>query len=345
MALGLVHDPVFQEHDPGHYHPESPRRLAELEEALAAWPGLAGTQAIPLRPATEEELLRVHQKAHVHRIASTDGRAVGLDMDTQTSPRSYQVALLAAGATIDLCQAALEGEIAHGLSLVRPPGHHSTPVRAMGFCLFNNVALAAQHLLTAGGLERVLIVDWDVHHGNGTEDAFFEDPRVLYFSTHQWPFYPGTGPVNAVGRGPGKGFNINVPLGAGHDDGDYLRIFEDLLLPAARRFAPQFILVSAGFDAHREDPMGGMRVSSGGFAAMARVLMEVADEHCPGRVVGALEGGYNPAAQARAVIAVAEALMGDDSADAVRRAASTAQTPRGLTEALTMQCSHWPVSC
>jgi acetoin utilization deacetylase AcuC-like enzyme len=252
--------------------------------------------------------------------------------------------MLAAGSLVDLCQAVLDGGAENGLALVRPPGHHCTPVRAMGFCLFNNVAIAAHHLLAAG-LERVLIVDWDVHHGNGTEDAFFEDPRVLYFSTHQAPFYPGTGAVNAVGRGAGKGYNINVPLGAGHDDADYLSVFEGLLMPAARRFAPQFILISAGFDAHREDPLGGMRLTSGGFAAMTRALMELADRHCPGRVVGALEGGYNPAAQARAVIAVAEALMGDDSADAVRRAAASVETPRALTEALSLQCSFWPVNC
>ncbi len=344
MPLGLVHDPVFMDHDPGAYHPESPRRLAVLDAALAQWPGLSQTRRILLRRATREELARVHQASHISRIASTEGRSMALDMDTQTSPGSYQAALYAAGTLIDLCDAALEGEVSHGMAFVRPPGHHATAVRAMGFCLFNNVAVAAAHLIQARGLERVLIVDWDVHHGNGTEDVFFQEPRVLYFSTHQSPFYPGTGPVNAVGRGAGEGFTVNVPLGAGHGDTDYIRIFEDLLAPVARQFAPQFILVSAGFDAHRQDPLGGQALSSRGFAALTRVLLEVAEGSCPGRIVGTLEGGYDPEAQARAAIAVMEALMGDEAADDLRRAAQGAEQPQPLKEAIAVQEHFWKVS-
>jgi acetoin utilization deacetylase AcuC-like enzyme len=341
MPLGLVHDPVFQEHDPGSYHPESPRRLKALEHALAEWPNLKQTERIPLRDATDEELARVHQKSHISRIASTKGRAMALDMDTQTSPGSYNAALKAAGSLIDLCDAALDGRVTHGMAFVRPPGHHATPVRAMGFCLFNNVAVAAAHLIQARGLERIMIVDWDVHHGNGTEDAFYMDPHVLYFSTHQAPFYPGTGPVNAAGREAGEGFTINVPLSSGHGDVDYIRIFEDLLLPVARQFKPQFILISAGYDAHQGDPLGGEGLSSLGYAALTRVLIEIADEFCPGRIVGVLEGGYNPEAEAEAGIATMEALLGDKQADKLRHEAQNADQPWPLKEAIAVQQNYW----
>lgn len=341
MPLGLVHDLIFQEHDPGSYHPESPRRLAVLERALETWPGLEQTTRIPLRAATQEELARVHQTSHINRIASTQGRSMALDMDTQTSPGSYDAALKAAGSLIDLCDAALDGKVTHGMAFVRPPGHHATPVRAMGFCLFNNVAVAAAHLIQARGLERVMIVDWDVHHGNGTEDAFFMDPQVLYFSTHQAPFYPGTGPVNAAGREKGEGFTINVPLSSGHDDKDYIRIFEDLLTPVARQFKPQFILISAGFDAHREDPLGGQDISSLGYAALTRVLMELADELCPGCIVGVLEGGYSPEAEAEASLAVMDALLGNSDADSLRLAAQEIEQPWPLKEAIAIQERYW----
>ena len=206
----------------------------------------------------------------------------------------------------------------------------------------NNVAVAASHLIQARGLERILIVDWDVHHGNGTEDAFFMDPQVLYFSTHQAPFYPGTGPVNAVGREKGEGFTMNVPMSSGHEDSDFIRIFEDLLAPVARQFKPQFILISAGFDTHREDPLGGQALSSLGYAAMTRVLLEIAEECCPGRIVGVLEGGYNPEAQARSCLAVMDALLGSKEADKLRQAAKkTAQQPRALTEAISVQQRYW----
>jgi len=341
MPLGLVHDPVFQEHDPGSYHPESPRRLAALDRALAAWPGLAQTQRVPLRRATYEELARVHQASHINRIASTEGRAMALDMDTHTSPGSYHAAINAAGSLIDLCDAALDGKVSNGLALLRPPGHHATPVRAMGFCLFNNVAVAAAHLIQARGLKRVLIVDWDVHHGNGTEDAFFMDPQVLYFSTHQSPFYPGTGPVNAVGRGLGEGYTVNVPLGGGYGDASFIRVYEDLLAPVAMQYQPQFILISAGYDAHRDDPLGGQELSDRGYAALTRIVMDVAQQYCPGRIVGALEGGYSPEALANSCLATMEALMGDDSADELRRAARDTEQPWSLKEAIGVQERYW----
>lgn len=341
MALGLVHDAIFAAHDPGSYHPESPQRLIVLEKHLASWPRLCDTETLPVRPASKEELLLVHRPEHLSRIASTDGRCMALDPDTMTSPQSYHAALDAAGSLIDLCDAALDGKVQSGVALVRPPGHHATPQRAMGFCLFNNIAIAAAHLVVNRGLKRVMIVDWDVHHGNGTEDAFYEDDRVLYFSTHQYPFYPGTGPVGATGASDGKGYNINVPLSAGHGDPEYVRIFQDLLLPVARQYKPQFILVSAGYDAHRGDPLGGMRLSSQGFAALAQTVMEIAGEFCPGKVVLTLEGGYDPESQARAMLQVMEVLLGADHGQLLRHNALNDGRPPALAAAMEAAAPYW----
>ena len=341
MSIGLVHDPMFQEHDPGNYHCESPHRLVALEKALSGWPKREQTRTITLRPATDEEILRIHHPDHLRAMASTKGRSVRLDPDTSTSPLSFDAALMAAGGLIDLADAALAGEVEHGMALVRPPGHHAMRQRAMGFCLFNNIAIAAAHLKVVKGLERILVVDWDVHHGNGTEDSFYQDPGVLYFSVHQSPFYPGTGHMQALGKGPGEGHNINVPLSARHDNFDYIRIFEDLLVPVARQYKPQFILVSAGFDCHNEDPLGGMYLTDQGFAAMTRVLDEISQEFCPGRVVMTLEGGYNFEAQARSVLAVLSALLGDASADELRRAAAGSQRPPALINAIKAAGQFW----
>lgn len=344
MAIGLIHDPVFQEHDPGEYHPEAPVRLKVMEQALEAWPRLHFTKTLPLRAATEDELARVHTVGHITRLAHTHGRVVDLDPDTGTSERSYEVALLAAGSLIGLCDATLDGEVRHGMALVRPPGHHATPQRSMGFCLFNNVAIAARHLVDVRKLERVLIVDWDVHHGNGTEECFQRDGNVFYMSLHQSPMYPGTGPLGAMGSGPGQGYNLNVPLSAGQEDAAYLRIFMDLIAPLAKAFAPQFILVSAGFDAHRDDPLGGMELSEGAFAGMTAVLEQVAEEFCPGRIVMGLEGGYNPAAEARSVLTVLNTLAGDYTlGEACLEAARQTDTPLVAGKAYDMMSQYWPL--
>ncbi len=315
MALGVVRDPIFREHDTGPYHCEVGGRLAAIDEAISRWEGREALHLLPLRAAREEELSRVHDVSHLRRVAGTVGRNTSLDPDTVCSPRSCEVALLAAGSLIDLCDVALAGEVEHGFALVRPPGHHATSTRAMGFCLFNNVAAAAAHLVVKRGLERVLVVDWDVHHGNGTEDIFYSESRVLYFSTHQSPLYPGTGQVSAVGQGSAKGRTINVPLPAGRGDLEHLQAFDRLLVPVAHQFKPQFILVSAGFDAHREDPLGSMMLTAAGFAAMTQRLVEISQEFCPGRVVAALEGGYNQAALGRSVVAVLATLAGQRRED------------------------------
>ena len=234
----------------------------------------------------------MHSDAHLAAIDRTAGRAASLDPDTYTSPDSRDVALLAAGAAIGGVEAIVQSRATRVLALVRPPGHHAERDRAMGFCLYNNVAAAAAHALTLG-MERVVVMDYDVHHGNGTQWIFYEDPRVLYVSTHQYPFYPGTGAAGDVGRGKGAGFTLNVPLEAGSTDGDYAEVFKALVIPVIDQFRPELMLISAGYDAHERDPLARMRLSTNGYAALTKALCDAADRHCHGRVVAVTEGGYD----------------------------------------------------
>jgi len=305
----VVRNQRFLEHRTPAFHPESPRRLEAIYEALKTVEGLVD---VPMRPATREELGLVHNPAYISRIEATAGRDhVMLDPDTHTSARSFEVARLATGSLLEALGMILRGEADNGFAFVRPPGHHAEAARAMGFCLFNNVAIAAKVALEQG-LERVLIVDWDLHHGNGTQHAFYGDPRVLYFSTHQYPYYPGTGGVEEVGTGPGEGYTVNVPLPGRQGDADYLAIYRRLLEPIALQFSPQLILVSAGFDPHRRDPLGAMLVSDEGFAALAHCLLELADRCCQGRVLMSLEGGYDLEALRGSAVAVVRQLQGSD---------------------------------
>jgi acetoin utilization deacetylase AcuC-like enzyme len=261
------------------------------------------------RPSTREELEMVHSPTYIDLVASTSGKPyVRLDPDTSTCAKSYETALLAAGGFLELIKVVMQVKFNNGFALVRPPGHHAEKDRAMGFCLFNNMAVGARYALKNFSLQRILIVDWDVHHGNGTQNAFYEDPRVLYFSTHRYRFYPGTGAASEVGKGEGEGFNVNVPLSPGAGDAEYGIIFEKILKPIALEYRPQLILVSAGFDIHYMDPLGGMGVSEKGFARMTQILMEIAESTAQGKLVFTLEGGYNVAAQRRSVKAVLEEL-------------------------------------
>jgi acetoin utilization deacetylase AcuC-like enzyme len=284
-----------------HRNPEGhPERSARIENLLPL-EGLlveAGVEALASdRLATDEELLRVHTPAHLERIGETAGDVYNmLDPDTHTSPRSAETARHAAGALLDLVDAVVAGAPARGFAAVRPPGHHAEADRAMGFCLFNNVAVAAAHLVARHGMERVLIVDPDVHHGNGTQAIFYDDPRVLFVSLHQYPFYPGTGNLAETGEREGLGYTVNVPLPAGCTDGDYLAAFDRVVLPVAREFAPSFVLMSAGYDALGRDPLGGMRMTEAGFDAITAALRGIADAHSDGRFVSVLEGGYNTGA-------------------------------------------------
>lgn len=292
MAGGtaIMLDERMLAHDPGHGHPERPDRLRVLQHRLAGVPGVVRMCA---RPASEDEIALVHTPALVERIAATAGRpCVILDPDTRTSPGSWEAARLAAGGLLDLCEAVLAGDVANGVALVRPPGHHAERARAMGFCLFNNVAIAAAYLRRRG-IARVLIVDWDVHHGNGTQHIFEDDPDVLYVSTHQYPYYPGTGAMDEVGCGAGAGRTLNLPFPAGFGDREFARAFLEAIVPIATQFAPEFVLVSAGFDCDIRDPLGGLAVTPAGVSAMARACVELAETCAQGRIVGVLEGGYD----------------------------------------------------
>lgn len=308
MTSMLLYDPVFLNHNAGPGHPERPERLEAIASGLVPLPAGARMRA-PKRPATVDELARVHDRGYIEAILALRGKSARLDEDTAVSPGSVDAALLAAGAGIELVDDVLDERIENGFALVRPPGHHALADRAMGFCIFNNIAVAAASAL-ARGISRVLIVDWDVHHGNGTQDIFYNRRDVLFFSTHQSPFYPGTGDANETGRGQGDHFTLNVPLRAGLGDADYVHAFNEILVPAAEAYKPELVLVSAGFDAHDGDPLASMRLSSDGYSALCGIVRDIADKWAGGRVVLMLEGGYALAPLAKSVRACVEVLGG-----------------------------------
>jgi acetoin utilization deacetylase AcuC-like enzyme len=310
--LAVVDDPRFRDHRGPEGHPERPERLEAVSRAIRE--RAARLQTFAPRPAQDEEILRVHTEDHLDRLIEAARHApLQLDPDTYVCPESLDVARLAAGTSIDLAGRVAGGEIQAGLVAVRPPGHHAEAGRAMGFCLLNHVAIAARALQRNAGVERVLIVDWDVHHGNGTQHAFEDDPSVLYFSTHQFPYYPGTGAVGEVGRAAGTGATVNVPLPAGCGDPEYLGVMERILVPVARRFRPEFILVSCGFDAHRDDPLAAMQVTGAGFAAMGHIVRALADDLCAGRLLLVLEGGYALSGLYEGTGAALDALLAVDA--------------------------------
>jgi acetoin utilization deacetylase AcuC-like enzyme len=291
MSLSLIFSAEFLNHRTPPGHPERVERGQVMQKVVESWKQHGGLALEP-RPATRAELLRVHSERHLAALDQTAGRAVSLDPDTATSPESRDVALLAAGAAVGGVDAIVQSRAMRVLALVRPPGHHAERERAMGFCLYNNVAVAAAHALSLG-MERVVIIDYDVHHGNGTQWIFYDDPRVLYISTHQYPFYPGTGAADEVGRGRGAGFTLNVPMEAGATDGDYRGVFSALVTPVIDQFKPELVMISAGFDAHERDPLARMRLSTPGYALLTKALCDAADRHCHGRVVAVSEGGYD----------------------------------------------------
>jgi acetoin utilization deacetylase AcuC-like enzyme len=289
----VVVDSEYLKHLPGKGHPERPERIEVLLD-LARELDRETYAVLPPKAASRAAVERVHGVEHVRLVESTSTvNRYALDGDTITCRDSYGVGLLAVGGFLVMLDAIAAGENPNGFALVRPPGHHALRNRAMGFCLFNTMAIGAEYLKRAYGAKKILIVDWDVHHGNGTQDAFYDDPSVLFISTHQFPFYPGSGAVKEIGMGSGEGFTINVPLPAGCADRQYLQVFQDVIAPAAESFQPEWILVSAGFDPHRRDPLGGMGVTERGFGAMARALLLLADKFCAGRIGFLLEGGYD----------------------------------------------------
>ncbi len=305
----LLWDDAMVEHDPGPGHPERGQRLEAVRDALeaAAVPGTAWATPKPCRARLLE---RVHAPGYVDRLDELRGKTARLDGDTAVSPGSVAAARLAAGAAVDAVTAVVTGAARRAFALVRPPGHHAEFDHAMGFCLFNNIAVAAAHARHELGCDRVLIVDWDVHHGNGTQHAFFDHADILFFSTHQSPFWPGTGDAHEIGADAGIGFTMNVPLPAGCDDGAYRAVFDELLVPVADEFQPDVILVSAGFDADARDPIGGMAMTTAGFGALCGVVCDLADRHCEGRLVLVLEGGYDLDALAEGARTCVEVMSG-----------------------------------
>jgi acetoin utilization deacetylase AcuC-like enzyme len=332
----IVWDEAYAEHDTGE-HPEGADRISSLVEHLRGtdlWDRLAVARP---EPATESDILLVHTRAHLALIKkAAEGAGRWLDSDTHVSPRSYEIALLSVGGALKAVDLWDDGLTP--FALIRPPGHHATPDRAMGFCLFNNVAIAARRLLDEG-CERVAILDWDVHHGNGTQAAFYDEPRVLFVSLHQWPHYPGSGFFNECGGAGAEGRTVNLPLPAGCDDGDYASAFERVVEPIVDQFAPQAILVSAGQDIHRDDPLGSMRVTENGFAALALRCVRLAAQ-CDGKLAFVLEGGYDRAATAGAVEAILRAVA-DEEAPFVM--GGTEKGAAAIERARQVQSQYWDV--
>ena len=335
----LLSDERMEDHIASHGHPERPQRLQAIERKLLAAPIEGIIRGRP-GPAPRHAVERVHGSAHIDHIESVRGKTTWLDGDTGVSPASTDAAWLAAGAAIEVVDALCDARADRAFAFVRPPGHHAESSRAMGFCFFNNIAIAARHAIAERGVERVLIVDWDVHHGNGTQHAFYGDDQILVFNAHRFPYYPGTGAVEQDGIGRGEGFNVNVPLPGGLGDGDYGAIFRDLLVPVAETFNPDLVLVSAGYDAHRDEPLADMMVSHEGFAAICAIVTGIADRCAGGRIGLCLEGGYDLDGLARSVHASIQVLSGASAE------ISSPATPRGEAAIGRVRDHHahrWPV--
>lgn len=308
---GLVYDDIYIEHKTTPGHPECPERLIRIIERLKA-SGLY-SQLVELKPSPADRhwIETVHAPEYIDRARNNSENGAGyLDTgDVPISRKSYEAAVMAAGGVLTAIDAVMERKVTNAFCAVRPPGHHALENRAMGFCIFNNVAIGTRYIQEKHNLPKVLIVDWDVHHGNGTQAAFYDDPNVLYFSVHQYPFYPGSGSQAEQGSGKGLHTNINVPLPAGSGDDRYIKAFEEKLVPAASSFSPDFVLVSAGFDAHEGDLLGGMRVTDRGFAKLTQIVKSIAEKCCAGRLVSVLEGGYGLEGLAASVEAHIRVLM------------------------------------
>ena len=337
LRTGIVVDARYQEHYTGRNHPERPARIGTLL-ALAEAYARPGMKRLEPRPATPEEVALIHDPAHIGRVASTAQKEhFAFDADTPVCSQSYATALLATGGLLTVLEAVMTREVDNGFALVRPPGHHAERNRAMGFCLFNSAAVGAQYLRERFGLRRVLVMDWDLHHGNGTQHSFFDDPGVLYVSTHQYPYYPGTGAAEEAGQGQGEGYTVNLPIPAGWGDREYQELFQGVVDPICRQFDPQFVLISAGFDAHARDPLGGLEVTEEGFTTMARTLLRVARDHAQGRCAAILEGGYDLEGLQKSVARVLDEMAGETLTQALPQI-----EPRGLLPRVrAVQRQYW----
>jgi acetoin utilization deacetylase AcuC-like enzyme len=309
----IYFDPIYEEHKTGYGHPERPERLPTSMKALADAGLLEKVTVTSPRDATVAEIELVHSPKYIEQVKRVADQGGGnLDMDTAVSSATYDAALRAAGAlieSVDWCQG---GTSRRTFCMVRPPGHHALPSRGMGFCIFNNIAIGARYAIAKKGIERVMIVDWDAHHGNGTQEVFYEDPNVLYISLHQYPHYPGTGWIDETGKGKGKGTTVNLPFPAGTGEADYLAAFERVILPVGKRFAPDLVMVSAGYDSHAGDLLCSMRLTDSSYRKMTDYLIGFSEDCCSGRLIVTLEGGYNLSAQARSVVQTVAGLAAFD---------------------------------
>ncbi len=309
MSTAYIWEELFTYHDMGHFHPESPQRLLSIKEVLDGDGVGREITKIDARNATKDEIALVHDENYIKRVEGTHGKGLThLDPDTSANKFTWEAAMLAAGGAIRCAEVVAGGEHSNAFAFVRPPGHHAERDRAMGFCFFNNVAVATEWLIQTRRVEKVAIIDFDVHHGNGTQHSFYNRPDVLFISSHHYPFYPGTGAADEMGEGDGEGYTLNVPLSGGADDDDYKRVF-DIFSKKIETYKPQFILVSAGYDAHRSDPLGGMSVTTEGYRHMMSRIVDLSKEFCDGRLVAVLEGGYNVKALRDSVEAQLEEMV------------------------------------
>lgn len=339
LPLALLDDPLFDRHRAKGHHPERPERLAAARAGVAR--SRATTISLESRDATDEELLRVHAAAYLADLQRLAGREGQIDADTYIAPDSVSAARRAAGSGCVLVEAMLDCRVQRGMALLRPPGHHALSDQAMGFCLLNNVAVAAAHA-RASGLERVAIIDWDVHHGNGTQEIFWDDPNVLYISLHQAPLYPGTGDVREVGEGDGVGATVNIPFSTGAGDAEYFAAFSRIVVPLLDEYRPELVLVSAGYDAHRNDPLAGMRLDAGSYARMTEALVGVASRHAGGKIALFLEGGYDLSGLEASIAASLRALAGESFA-LPEPGTVGALFERELLQTSKLLEPHWPV--
>ena len=314
MKTGFLYDPIYLEHDTGPGHPETSERLVATMRCLKKQPWFSDLQSVSPHKSDLKWIETTHAPEYIRRARETcaAGEPFLDSMDVSVSRKSFEVALFAAGGVLDLSDRIVSGALRNGFALVRPPGHHAERDMALGFCLFNNVAILARYLQQHHGLNKILILDWDVHHGNGTQHTFEEDPSVLYISTHQYPFYPGTGAATETGIGRGIGATLNCPMPAGSGDREYEQAFVEKILPKIDEFQPVLIIISAGFDAHKDDPLANINLTTGFFAWMTRVLMEKADVYANGRIISVLEGGYNLQRLPECIAVHVQALSGKE---------------------------------
>jgi acetoin utilization deacetylase AcuC-like enzyme len=310
---GFIYHPDYLKHDTGNAHPEGSRRLVHLLEHLESTDTMSELELIEPHNPSAKWIKLIHSPEYIKSIEEACKNGIEmLDADTTISQDSYDVALLAIGGVLAGVDAVVQKKVRNAFCAIRPPGHHAERERAMGFCIFNNIAVASRYIQKKHELNKVLIVDWDAHHGNGTQNAFYQDSTVYYFSIHQFPHYPGTGKEDETGDGEGTGFTLNMPMAAGSGDVEYLEAFQNILYPAAQQFSPDFILISAGFDGHKDDPLSNLNLSTEGYEKLTRTVLNLAEECCEGRLISILEGGYNLKAFCESVDAHLCALMGKE---------------------------------